>query len=186
MMSQPLLRAARRAALCAGLAAPCWLATAPVAGAQTAPPAPAPVDVTRLPSATLPPELDRVLREYEQAWRRRDAAALAALFTDDGLALPDGRPPAQGAAALRAVYARVGGPLALRALRFARDADTAWIVGAWSEAGDGPDLGKFVLALRRDAQGRWRIAADIDNANRVAPPPEPEAAPVRQPASAPR
>ncbi|MGI9174910.1 MAG: YybH family protein, partial [Rhodothermales bacterium] len=46
-----------------------------------------------LTSITLPPELDRVLRDYEQGWRDRDADALAALFTPDGFVLRAGHPP---------------------------------------------------------------------------------------------
>jgi hypothetical protein len=45
--------------------------------AQAGPPAAPP-----LPSVTLPPELDRVLRDYEREWQARSAPALAALFTD--------------------------------------------------------------------------------------------------------
>ena len=38
------------------------------------------------PSIELPAELERVLREYESAWRR-GGAELAALFTEDGFVL---------------------------------------------------------------------------------------------------
>ncbi len=48
------------------------------------------------PSITLPPSLDRVLREYEAAWRKGDAAGLAALFAEDGFVLQSGRAPARG------------------------------------------------------------------------------------------
>jgi hypothetical protein len=41
-----------------------------------------------LPSVTLPPELDRVLRDYETAWTAKDAARLAKLFAEDGYVLP--------------------------------------------------------------------------------------------------
>ncbi|NNE34150.1 MAG: DUF4440 domain-containing protein, partial [Rhodothermales bacterium] len=36
---------------------------------------------------TLPPELDRVLRDYEQAWRSSDEVVLAKLFAHDGFVL---------------------------------------------------------------------------------------------------
>jgi hypothetical protein len=39
------------------------------------------------PSITLPPELDRVLRDYERGWQARDAQALAGLFVPDGFVL---------------------------------------------------------------------------------------------------
>ena len=41
-------------------------------------------------TVALPPELARVLTDYEKAWQARDAAALAALFAEDGFVLPSG------------------------------------------------------------------------------------------------
>lgn len=114
----------------------------------------------------LPPELERVLRDYETAWVAKDTAALAALFTPEGMALPNGSPPARGAGEIAAAYARnAGGPLALRALAHAVAGDMAYIVGGFAPAADAADFGKFVLVLRRGGDGRWRIAADIDNMN---------------------
>ena len=49
-----------------------------------------------LPSVELPPELDRVLRDYERAWRAGDAVALASLFAQDGFVLQSNRPPIRG------------------------------------------------------------------------------------------
>ncbi len=116
-----------------------------------------------LPSVTLPPALDRVLRDYERAWRARDPAALAMLFAEDGFVLANGRPPVQGRQAIRSAYAEGGGPLVLRALAYAIEGSTGYIIGAYG-AGE-RDTGKFVLALRRGGDGRWLIAADIDNGN---------------------
>ncbi len=48
-----------------------------VAGESQAQAAPAPP--AEHPTVELSPELDRVLRDYESAWRRGDAAGLAAL-----------------------------------------------------------------------------------------------------------
>jgi ketosteroid isomerase-like protein len=119
-----------------------------------------------LPSITLPPELDRVLRDYEKAWVAGDTAALAALFSADGFALPNGQMPAGGADAIRAAYQRnAGSPLSLRALHYAQSGDMAYIIGGFGSAAGKPDFGKFVLVLRRGQDGRWRIAADMDNAN---------------------
>lgn len=122
------------------------------------------------PSVALPPELDRVLRDYERAWTAKDPAALARLFTAEGMALPSGQPPAQGAASIRQAYAQhAGSPLALRALAYATSGDLAYIIGGFAPAPGQPDLGKFVLVLRRGAGGRWLIAADMDNANQRRP-----------------
>jgi ketosteroid isomerase-like protein len=118
------------------------------------------------PSVTLPPELDRVLRDYERHWRAGDATALAELFAEDGWVFANGRPPAQGRAAIRAAYEGMdGGPLRLRALAWAVDGDVGWLLGGFGY-GDAPgDGGKFTLTLRRTPGGPWLIASDMDNGN---------------------
>ena len=116
---------------------------------------------------SLPPELDRVLRDYERAWRAKDARALAELFAEDGFVLSDGSPPVRGRKAIREAYASSGGPLWLRALAHAEDGDIGYIIGVFGHKPDGPVAGKFVLTLRRRGGGRWLIAADMDNS--VAP-----------------
>jgi uncharacterized protein (TIGR02246 family) len=129
-------------------------------------------------SVQLSPELDRVLRDYEAAWRRGDAEALAALFTEDGFVLQGGRAPVRGRAAIQAAYAgQGGGALRLRALAAATADTVGYIVGAYGY-GDAPgDQGKFTLTLRRGPDGRWLIFSDMDNSNRpprpagAAPPP---------------
>jgi ketosteroid isomerase-like protein len=136
------------------------------AAAAAASPEPA---ATPFPSVSLPAPLERVLRDYEAAWRARDAKSLAALFAEDGFVLTRGRPPVRGRAAIEAVYAGSGGPLELRALAFAAEGSTGYIVGGYGARKGEPDDGKFTLTLRRDASGRWLIFSDMDNSNRGAP-----------------
>ena len=65
---------------------------------------------------SLPPELNRVLRDYEKAWQAKDGKALALLFADDGLVLSSGRPLVQGREAIERQYsAMAGGELHLQA-----------------------------------------------------------------------
>ena len=129
-------------------------------------------------AVALPPELDRVLRDYERAWQARDAAGLAALFAEDGFVMASNRPPVRGRDAIREAYSGAGGPLALRALAYATEGRTGYVIGAFGRAKEGEDVGKFVLALRRGDDGRWLIAADMDNANaRPSPPPAARPAP---------
>jgi alpha,alpha-trehalase len=127
---------------------------------------------TALSSVALPPALDRLLRDYERAWQARDPAALAELFAEEGFVLASGRPPVRGRSAIRAAYSDGGGPLALRALAYATEGPVGYIIGMYG-ARAGEDTGKFVLALRRGDDGRWLIAADIDNSNRRPRPPAP-------------
>ena len=125
----------------------------------------APNDPAVPPGVDLPPELARVLTDYEDAWSRRDAAALARLFADDGWVLQNGAPPAQGRAAIERAYAGSGGPLALRAFAFATGGDVGYILGGFARRRGDADLGKFTLTLRRVA-GKWLILSDMDNGNR--------------------
>ena len=117
-------------------------------------------------SVDLPPELARVLTDYEAGWKAGDAAALASLFTEDGFVLPNGRAPVKGRAAIQKVYTRNGAPLSLRAFAYATHGDVGYIIGGYSAERGKPDDGKFTLALRKAPDGRWLIVSDIDNSNR--------------------
>jgi ketosteroid isomerase-like protein len=131
------------------------------AGQEAGPAAPA----DTLPSVTLPAALDRVLRDYERLWKGGDAAGLAALFTEDGFVLSNFDTPVRGRAAIRERYKSAGRELHLRALSHSTGGDTGYIIGAYRYDDARTDNGKFILALRR-VDGRWLIAADIDNTNR--------------------
>ncbi len=131
-----------------------------VADARAQDPAPA-----QLPSVELPAALARVLSDYEAAWQARDAARLAALFTEDGFVLSTGRPPVRGRDAIRERYGTSGGPLALRAMAWATEGSLGYIIGGYAGERGQPDVGKFTLTLRRDASGRWLIMSDMDNGN---------------------
>ncbi|MBO1747428.1 YybH family protein [Stenotrophomonas indicatrix] len=123
----------------------------------------------RLADAALPAALDRVLRDYEQAWRTGDAKALAGLFTEDGFILQSNQPPVRGRAAIEAAYAGQGSsPLRLRALAYAAEESTGYIIGAYTYGNNAGDTGKFTLTLKRVAGGPWMIFSDMDNTN--APP----------------
>jgi ketosteroid isomerase-like protein len=121
-----------------------------------------------LPSVPLPPELARVLTDYETAWRAGDGPALAILFADDGFVLGNGAPPVRGRAAVRNSYKGPGGPLVLRAFAYATAGEVGYIIGGFSRQAGQPDIGKFTLTLRRSATGRWLIVSDMDNGNQRA------------------
>ncbi len=124
------------------------------------------------PTISLPAEVDKVLKDYENAWIAKDTGALAKLFTADGMALPSSQMPAQAAESITNAYSQnVGSPLNLRPFAYAASGELAYVIGGWGGAVDKPEYGKFVLVLRR-VDGRWLIAADMDNSNRPmrAPP----------------
>lgn len=125
----------------------------------------APLSIS-LPDVPLPAALDRVLRDYEQAWRTGDAKALAGLFAEDGFILQSNQPPVRGRAAIEAAYAGQGSsPLRLRALAYAAEESTGYIIGAYTYGNNAGDTGKFTLTLKRVAGGPWMIFSDMDNTN---------------------
>ena len=119
-----------------------------------------------LPSVNLPPELARVLTDYETAWIAKDAAALARLFAEDGFVLQRNKPPVRGRIAIETAYAGAGGPLALRALAYATEGPVGYIIGAYAARAGEADDGKFTLTLKKGPDGKWLIMSDMDNGNR--------------------
>lgn len=117
------------------------------------------------PTIIIPPNLARVLTDYETAWRNKDAKALAALFTEDGFVLSNGSPPVRGRTQIEKHYAGAGGPLVLRALAFAAEGSLGYIIGGYARQVGQPDIGKFTLTLRKGAGDRWLIVSDMDNGN---------------------
>lgn len=128
-----------------------------VADAQTQP--------RMLPSVTLPPQLERVLADYEKAWQSKDAGALAELFAEDGFVLSGGAPPVRGRAQIKDHYTGQGGPLCLRALAYATEGSVGYIIGGFSRNKGEPDVGKFTLTLKKSPADRWLIMSDMDNGN---------------------
>ena len=127
-----------------------------------------------LPSVSLPADLDRVLRDYEKAWRSGDASNVAALFSVDGFVLQAGRAPVRGRAAIGKAYTgQTGGELRLRALGYAVADTVGYIIGAYTYGATPGDIGKFTLSLRRPRDGRWEIFADMDNGNQARRQPAP-------------
>jgi ketosteroid isomerase-like protein len=136
-----------------------FVSTASVMAEQPPPGAP--------PSIDLPPEIARVLRDYEAAWGAGNAAALAQLFAEDGYVLPNGGPPVKGRAAIQQHYAGSGGaPLFLRAFAYAAEGSAGYILGGYRGEQGGADAGKFTLTLGKDRNGRWLIVSDMDSPNR--------------------
>lgn len=131
------------------------------------------------PSIPLPPELDRVLRDYERNWRAGNESGLAQLFTTDGF-VPSNTGWVRGREGIAGQYKDQQGELKLRAVAYAVTDTVGYIVGAYGFGADSVDRGKYVLALRRPRGGQWLIAADIDQSNRGGPTPSPQQAEERE------
>jgi Domain of unknown function (DUF4440) len=120
-------------------------------------------DPLGLDPITLPPALDRVLRDYEAAWESGDGARLSMLFTEDGFTLSNGSLPLQGRAKIAQWLTQPGGDLQLRAFAYGVSDSVGYIVGGFRYPQSSGPGGKFLLALRKGRDGRWLIAADMDN-----------------------
>ncbi len=120
----------------------------------------------RQPSVELPAELDRVLRDYESAWKNGEPDKLASLFTEKGY-VPSNAGWIMGKKAIREKYKKTGGDLVLRALDYAVGDGVGFIVGAYGygEQATKKDQGNFILALRQSSEGKWLIVADLDKGN---------------------
>ena len=130
------------------------------AGAQAPQAAP---DPQVPPVISLPPAFDRVLRDYEAAWRDGDGPRLAALFTEDGFAVQSGSPIRRGRAAIAGGITKPGGSLQLTAYAYSSSGTVGYIIGGYRYPTTVGAGGRFVLALRSGPDGRWLIAADLDN-----------------------
>jgi hypothetical protein len=119
-----------------------------------------------LPTVELPASLVRVLRDYERAWSSDDGATLAELFLPDGFVLSNGALPVRGRTTIAAGHTRSGGPLQLVAFAWATGDSVGYIIGGYRYPDTVGPGGKFVLALRKDGAGVWKIAADMDNSSR--------------------
>ena len=140
-----------------------------IAGAQAGAQTPqAPAGTQMPPVISLPLAFDRVLRDYEAAWRDGDGARLAALFTEDGFAVQSGSPIRHGRAAIAGGITKPGGALQLTAYAYSSSGNVAYIVGGYRYPTTVGAGGRFVLALQAGPDGRWLIAADLDNSG---PPP---------------
>jgi ketosteroid isomerase-like protein len=153
----------------ARLAGVVFVVAAAIAGAGASARAPqAPSGAQAPPVISLPPAFDRVLRDYEAAWRDGDGPRLAALFTEDGFAVQNGSPLRRGRPAIAAGVTKPGGALQLTAYAYSSSGDVGYIVGGYRYPTTVGAGGRFVLALRSGPDGRWLIAADLDNSG---PPP---------------
>jgi uncharacterized protein (TIGR02246 family) len=113
-------------------------------------------------------EIEQATAAFADAVARGDAAAVAAVYTDDGRLLA---PTAELIAGRRHIeaYWRAGLALGLRrvelrALDLQIDDDVAVEIGRYTLALDGgDDDGTYVVLHRRQADGAWRRTVDVFN-----------------------
>ena len=126
-------------------------------------------------------EVDTLRQRLVAAWAAGDAAALADLWTDDAIVMPQGEPAVAGREAIlaraRAAFELYRARLVLRPEEVMVAGDYAFDRGSYTltlapRDGKAPALReeKYLLVLRWQPDGGWRIARGISNASAPAAP----------------
>jgi uncharacterized protein (TIGR02246 family) len=122
-----------------------------------------------------PPALDATSRgaieatvdRYVAASNDGDADALAELYADDALLLPPDHEPIHGREAIVEFWRQgTDEGLEVSTLRLEVNGDVAYLVGRYRlppTDEESADSGQYVLCLKRQADGAWKLTADIWN-----------------------
>ena len=124
--------------------------------------------------------LDALREQFVGLFQVGDASSLAALYTEGAILMPPEKPAATGRQAIESVFRATFGQFSAK---LNIDFDETKIAGDWAfERGsyaltltprDGgepiQESGKYLMILRRDSQGSWKLARDIWNADRPRP-----------------
>jgi len=122
--------------------------------------------------------IQKTRTEYVSAWKAADAERLADLYTTDALVLYPNQPGVEGRDAIHAYFKAFFAEFVQE--DFELTSAEVEIVGPWAfdrgayrwkaspRAGGDPiaDYGKYLVILRREPDGGWKIARDMDNSDR--------------------
>lgn len=130
--------------------------------------------------------IGKVRDAYAAAFKAGDVAGLTAMYTTDGLTQPNNQPTATGASGISASYTGFFGQYNIVAFtltgvkteasgNLGYDIGTYTFVATPKPKGDTIKAdGRYVVLLRKGADGTWKAIADMDNlptAPPMAPPP---------------
>jgi uncharacterized protein (TIGR02246 family) len=120
-------------------------------------------------------EIEERNREFVAAYKRGDAASIAAAYTEDARVLPPGGQVVSGRDGIRQFWQGVMGmgvrEVELRTEHAEAVGDLAYEIGSAilkirPEAGaEATDTVKYVVVWKRRAGGPWQLAVDIWNSN---------------------
>jgi uncharacterized protein (TIGR02246 family) len=123
------------------------------------------------------PGISQVVEAYAAAMLAGDAAAAAALYRDDAIEMPPGKPPVRGRAAIEAYYRELFSGCRFVEFNFKNEqaqasGEVGYVVGvsrvSLTPAGGPPvhEAGKYLVVLKRSG-GAWRVAYAIHNADQA-------------------
>jgi len=128
--------------------------------------------------------IGKVRAAYEKAAGVQDGAAIAKLYTADGVEMPPNAPAAKGRAAIEAYHKAFGQQFMVHGITLTASdtqvrGDTAVDIGTYKQSlmaqkggGMADDKGKYIVLLKKDASGAWAITHAIYNSD-LPPPPAP-------------
>lgn len=113
---------------------------------------------------------------WEKAYNAGDAAAVAALYTEDGVVMPPNAGASTGRKTIQAfiekdLAANKGNTLEVESVESSKSGDLGFARGTWrmkDPKGNILDEGKWV-EVRKMVDGQWRIHRDIWNSSRPLP-----------------
>jgi uncharacterized protein (TIGR02246 family) len=111
--------------------------------------------------------IEAAVRRYVTASNQGDAEALAALYADDAVLLPPDHEPIRGRDAIGAFWRQgTDEGLQVTTLTVEADGDLGYLVGRYNLPAtdeEPADSGKYVMCLKRQRDGSWKLTADIWN-----------------------
>lgn len=122
-------------------------------------------------------EIDKTRAAYAAAWQKADAAVIAELYTEDAKVLYPDQAPVAGRGNIREYFKGFfqefpKNEFVLATSEVVINGDWAFDNGTYTwkatpAAGGKPqeDHGKYLVILRRQADGRWLVARDMDNSS---------------------
>ena len=140
-------------------------------------------------SATTAADLQAIAKvrdSFAAAFKAGDVATLTALYVNDGLTQPDNQPTGTGPAGIAASFKRFLDQFNMMAftltpVKTEASGDLAYDIGTYTftatmkPKGDTAKAeGRYVVVLRKGADGTWKAVADMDNIT-TPPPPAPPA-----------
>jgi uncharacterized protein (TIGR02246 family) len=142
----------------AGIGLACLLSAALVSACASTP---------KPPEAGARRAIEAAVRRYVTASNEGDAKALADLYADDAVLLPPDHEPVRGREAIGAYWSQgTDEGLEVTTLAVEVDGDLGYLVGRYNLPAteeEPADSGKYVMCLKRQRDGSWKLTADIWN-----------------------
>jgi uncharacterized protein (TIGR02246 family) len=114
-------------------------------------------------------QIEEAVTHYVRATNEGDSEALTSLYAEDAVLLPPDHVAIQGREAIGAFWSQgTDEGLEVRTLRIEVDGNVGYLVGSYhlpSTEEEPADSGKYVMCLRRQTDGTWKLTADIWNSS---------------------